>query len=589
MNKILGTFYKGNSKRYGSLNFNTIKEDYDTNNNYNYHNNINLSKSQSIYDHNYNNNYQHPKYNHISPNLIRIQYFNNYLEQFEYRRNLHMKDYISNGIYNVYQGSSDPLLERRKDVQNKLEKVKNKLLNEEAARMERLMKKVDKENHLLDDIILNQEYDVEYNKNKDEVALHLMENFDDKDFEKIYDEKKKNEEIKSFQSKSKQSSMLILSRTHSSASSNMDLLNSSEDENDELLNKGNRNSVMMDSPEKKQDNKGKRNSILNRRRGSVVDNIKNMIKKREEEKEKEKEKDNDSYKKKLMKNYEHTDIIKILSHLDKYSIPIDNVNKELIEQSKTAPKAFQELYDDIENLKSNFEEKLEKYNEENKKNISILNEVLYELKVRKNYMELEADIYRPQINKIIEDSIDKYTKRRIENEFKNNLINEKGIMENDFNTRIKLTERGRQANKLANNLINEVENIDNIYIKPTKFDDIISKNLSKQETNNNISSEQQKESNIQSNNSKTTENNENDIFPALQGLNNDISGSKKESNINISSENNKSKKSKIKKKKIKRKVEVKDLGSIGEDDDDEFLYKDKNKGKYRKKETIIEI
>ena len=53
-----------------------------------------------------------------------------------------------------------------------------------------------------------------------------------------------------------------------------------------------------------------------------------------------------------------------------------------------------------------------------KKNISILNEVLYELKVRKNYMELEADIYRPQINKIIEDSIDKYTKRRIENEFK---------------------------------------------------------------------------------------------------------------------------------------------------------------------------
>ena len=589
MNKILGTFYKGNSKRYGSLNFNTIKEDYDTNNNYNYNNNINLSKSQSIYDHNYNNNYQHPKYNHISPNLIRIQYFNNYLEQFEYRRNLHMKDYISNGIYNVYQGSSDPLLERRKDVQNKLDKVKNKLLNEEAARMERLMKKVDKENHLLDDIILNQEYDVEYNKNKDEVALHLMENFDDKDFEKIYDEKKKNEEIKSFQSKSKQSSMLILSRTHSSASSNMDLLNSSEDENDELLNKGNRNSVMADSPEKKQDNKGKRNSILNRRRGSVVDNIKNMIKKREEEKEKEKEKDNDSYKKKLMKNYEHTDIIKILSHLDKYSMPIDNVNKELIEQSKTAPKAFQELYDDIENLKSNFEEKLEKYNEENKKNISILNEVLYELKVRKNYMELEADIYRPQINKIIEDSIDKYTKRRIENEFKNNLINEKGIMENDFNTRIKLTERGRQANKLANNLINEVENIDNIYIKPTKFDDIISKNLSKQEMNNNVSSEQQKESNIQSNNSRTTENNENNIFPALQGLNNDISGSKKESNINISSENNKSKKSKIKQKKIKRKVEVKDLGSIGEDDDDEFLYKDKNKGKYRKKETIIEI
>ena len=55
--------------------------------------------------------------------------------------------------------------------------------------------------------------------------------------------------------------MLILSRTHSSASSNMDLLNSSEDENDELLNKGNRNSVMMDSPEKKQDKKNKKRKI----------------------------------------------------------------------------------------------------------------------------------------------------------------------------------------------------------------------------------------------------------------------------------------------------------------------------------------
>ena len=178
MDKVVGTFYKGNSKRFGQSTWNTIKDNYDSPNpnidNNNYSNNP-LSKSQSIY----NRNLSQPKYNHLSPNLIRIQYFNNYLEQFEFRRNLHMNDYIHNGIYNVYQGASDPLYERRKDVQNKLNNVRNKLLNEEAERFERRMKKVDEENKLLDDLILEREYDVDYNKNKDEVALHLMENFDE--------------------------------------------------------------------------------------------------------------------------------------------------------------------------------------------------------------------------------------------------------------------------------------------------------------------------------------------------------------------------------------------------------------------------
>ena len=192
MDKILGTFYKGNSKRFGSSNWNTIRDNYDQtnvkNNNYNYNNNnndIDISKSQPIYNHN-----NPPKYNHLSPNLIKIQYFNNYLEQFEHRRNLHMKDYINNGIYNVYEGSVDPLSKRRKDVQNKLNNVRNKLLKEEGERMERRMKKIEKENKMLDNLILEREYDVDYNKNKDEVALHLMEEFDDKDFEKIYNEKR---------------------------------------------------------------------------------------------------------------------------------------------------------------------------------------------------------------------------------------------------------------------------------------------------------------------------------------------------------------------------------------------------------------
>ena len=261
MEKILGTFYKGNSKHFGQSTWNTIKDNnYDNNNNYshnptftnsnnNNNNNLNnpLSKSQSIYNR---PSISHPKYNHISPNLIRIQYFNNYLNQFEFRRNLHLNDYINNGLYNVYEGSKNPLYDRRKDVQNKLNFVRNKLLDEEAERFERRLKKIDEENKMIDDLILEKEYDVDYNKNKDEVALHLMEDFDDKDFEKLYNDKDKKdkEELRSF--KSNNNSFLILSRTHSSDSSNLDLLASSDEENEKLLEIQRRNSV-MNSPSKK--------------------------------------------------------------------------------------------------------------------------------------------------------------------------------------------------------------------------------------------------------------------------------------------------------------------------------------------------
>ena len=33
--------------------------------------------------------------------------------------------------------------------------------------------------------------------------------------------------------------------------------------------------------------------------------------------------------KKIFKKYPHTYILKILSHIGKYSVPIDNINKEL--------------------------------------------------------------------------------------------------------------------------------------------------------------------------------------------------------------------------------------------------------------------
>ena len=586
MEKILGTFYKGNSKRFGDQNWNRIKDNYD-NNNYTIDNNKNIdtSKSQSIYDH----NYTHQKYNHISPNLIRMQYFNNYLDQFKFRRNLHMQDYINNGIYNVYQGASDPLMERRKDVQNKLNNVRNKLLNEEAERVERWMKKVDEENKILDDLILEKEYDVNYNKNKDELALHLMENFDDKDFEKIYNDKeqKKLEELKSFKSNNNES-LLVLSRTHSASSIGMDLLDSSEEENDKLLNQQNRGSMIMASPEPRKEKNEKNEKTekkegfekFGRRMSAILKpNMKGSIKMNKEEKT--------EVKKKVFQKYPHTDILKILSHLDKYSVPIDNVNKELVKQSRIAPQAFEDLYEDIINLKQDFKEKMANYNEQNIKNMNILNEVLYELKIKKDYLELEADLYQPKINKVIEDAIDKYTKRRFENEFKDNLMNEKEKMENDFNIGIKLTERARKANKLANNLVNEVENVNNIYIKPSETQKDMISILSNQKSNNNDNT------NIKSKNSlkeEEEEDEEKDIFPALNGLkeSSNIKESKTNSLSYIDSNkdsNKESKKSKIKKRRVKRKVEIKDLGEIGDND---YLYKDNKKLRNERKVTVRE-
>ena len=601
MDKILGTFYKGNSKRFGQTNWNTIKDNYDNNNttttnNYNNPNN-NLSKSQSIY--NRNNITSHPKYNHISPNLIRIQYFNNYLDQFEYRRNLHLNDYINNGLYNVYEGSKDPLHERRKDVQNKLNFVRNKLLDEEAERFERRQKKIEQENKMIDDLILEKEYDVNYNKNKNEIALHLMEDFDDKDFEKIYNDKdkKKEEELKSF--KSNNDSFLILSRTHSSDSSNMDLLATGEEENEQILEIQRRNSVVnnrrnsvINSPDKKKET-GRRNAIDNSpekreekfgRKKSTLFNpnrrssIKNM---NNEDKEKDK--------KKKFKEYEHTDILKILVNLDKYSVPIENVNKELVNQSRVAPKAFEELYQDITQLKKENEKKIENYNNQNSFNLNILNEVLSDLKANQNFLELEAEFYKPKIDEIVENAINKYSQRRFENEFEQNILKEKANMEIDYNLKMDLKERARKAQKIANNLVNQVEDVDHIHIKGNKFqndkndkneinsfytlDFLNTKNNNKINDKNNIN-----------NNNK----NKNDIFPALAGLE-DNSKDKNDNSDNNDFTNTSETKSdkKRKKRKIKkRKVVVKDLGII---EDDDFLYKDNNNKKQQeRKETIIE-
>ena len=174
-------------------------------------------------------------------------------------------------------------------------------------------------------------------------------------------------------------------------------------------------------------------------------------------------------------------------------------------------------------------------------------------------------------------------------------------MENDFNINIKLTERGRNANKLANNLVNEVENVNNLYIKPSERNnemisiiskaksqsqsktESISKSKEKYKTKSSIDSKiniiinknEEKEEN--KNESKDEDDTENNVFPALKGLND--SSSKIAKNTN-------SKQSKTKKRRIKKKEEIKDLGSIGEDE--ESLYKDPNKFKFERKITVRE-
>ena len=551
MNKIIGTFYKGNSKQFGNINWNTGK----------YNNNdddiINTSKSQqiilnkenSIYNPNYS---KFQKYNHLSPNLIRMQYFNNYLKEFEFRRNIHLNDYINKGIYNVYQGAEDPLLERRKNVQKRLEQVKEKLLNEEMVKMEQKMKKVDEENKIIDDLILEQEYDVEYNKDRDDIAIHLMDNFDDKDFEKIYDNKKKNEDKKSFKSISNNDSMLILSRTHStSKSSGIDLLGNEKDENDRILEQKKRDTIIKNNL---------RSSLKMNDLNKTINNL-NKIKETKESKNNI-----------ITEKYQHTDILKIISNMDKYSIPIDNVTKELVNQSKKPPYYFDELYNEIVNLKEDFGQKIKRYYNENKNDMNILNEVLEDLRIKKNFMEIEADIYKPHIDKIIEDEIQKYKKKRIEEDFNYRLNNENNNMVNEYDLNIRLNERAKYANKLANNICNEIENRDNIYIKSTKKDNGFLSNLSSINSKN-------ENNNSKKINNKEDESKKNNAFPALEGIDELIKKNEKE---DISQKS----KIKVKKKRKKKNVIVKDLGIV---EDDYILHKDiKNNKLNERKETIIE-
>ena len=157
--------------------------------------------------------------------------------------------------------------------------------------------------------------------------------------------------------------MLILSRTHStSKSSGIDLLGNEKDENDRILEQKKRDTIIKNNL---------RSSLKMNDLNKTINNL-NKIKETKESKNNI-----------ITEKYQHTDILKIISNMDKYSIPIDNVTKELVNQSKKPPYYFDELYNEIVNLKEDFGQKIKRYYNENKNDMNILNEVLEDLRIKK--------------------------------------------------------------------------------------------------------------------------------------------------------------------------------------------------------------
>ena len=145
-------------------------------------------------------------------------------------------------------------------------------------------------------------------------------------------------------------------------------------------------------------------------------------------------------------------------------------------------------------------------------------------------------------------------------------------MVNEYDLNIRLNERAKYANKLANNICNEIENRDNIYIKSTKKDNGFLSNLSSINSKN-------ENNNSKKINNKEDESKKNNAFPALEGIDELIKKNEKE---DISQKS----KIKVKKKRKKKNVIVKDLGIV---EDDYILHKDiKNNKINERKETIIE-
>ena len=545
MDKVLGTFYKGNAERFGLGAWNSVKDDF-----------IEISKSQNIkqtFIYNDSSNIYIPqkndfqKYNHFSPNLIRMQYFNDNLKEIEHRRNLYLQDYMKNDKYNVYYNQIDPLFDRRRNVQTRLENVKNKLINEEKQKLIRKHKKIEKENKLIEDLILENE------KSPNDEFFRMIE-YKDNNFDKDLEfEKEEINSEKLSNNYSDKKSILVLSRTSSNDNSssyndNFDLILMNQDNMNNITNKSFYTTKTKKNPKKRASISSTRNSISQNRK-------------------------------------KHTDILRVMMNIEKYSVPKDNASNELLYQNKEAGEIFNEIYNDIKHLKKDFNQRLSQYNEKTKNNINMIKDILNlcdnnnmkrsvdnifyrngqkKLKIDKNYLDSEVNNYKEQIENSLDKGINNFLKEEMAQDFDIKLKNEPIYMESDFNLRIKGNERSKYGLIYARILNNKIEKMPDIKIKAANLGDESVKEFSSSDS-------------IKSDLFTFSNNSKNNLFPALHGLKEKISTTKN-SETEIK---NIVKSTKKKKKKKRKQAFIKDLEIVEENYEG---HKDNKKGR---KETML--
>ena len=544
MDKVLGTFYKGNANSFGLCAWNSVKDDFNE-----VSKSQNIKLPQNINDTSLNiynpQNINNQRYNHLSPNLIRMQYFNDNLKEIEDRRNLYLQDYLKNAKYNVYYDQYDPLIGRRRNVQRKLENIKNKLINDEQKKLNIKQKKIEEENRIIDELILENE------KKTDDIFKQLDKNNnlnDEFDFE--------NEESKTdllSNDYSNKNSVLVLSRTSSKENSS---------NNDDF------NYMLMNA---KEDNISANRTLLSTKTNKLT-KMKSTTRKNSI----------------LQKKKPHTDILKVMMNIEKYTSPIYNVDNELLEQRKETGLIFNQMFLDIKGLKNDFKQKMSKYNEKFENNMNNFKEILMmsdnnnirrsvdnilfrngekKLKNDKNYLDSEINIYKKEIDKNIDIALDNYGKQKLTEDYNLKLINEPKYMENDYNLRIKENERSKYGLINIRNLYNKIEKMPDVKIEPDIIKDFSSNNTIKSDLF------------TFSNNSK------NNIFPALRGLNekNTTMANSEKQFHEKEKTNHENENKKIKKKRKYKNVVVKDLGFVGED------YQGHRDSKKERKETIFEV
>lgn len=500
MNKIVGTFYKGNINRYGLGAWNSIKDDFNQ-----------ISKSSQIpkiqrespQDINIFN--KSKKYENFSPNSIRMDYYDNQIKQIEDRRNRFLYDYIKNAKYNVYYDQMDPIANRRKFVQDNLEKLRGKLVDEECEKLKKQKEKIVQENKFIDDLI----YD---NRNKKNDKLEDI--FEENDLDFVVN-REDNKEVDSVISRE-------LPRKHSI------LVFSESSSNDSYIREGYLNQPKSQAKRYSTNKSPKKKSRLS----------KNFLDFQERP---------------------HSDIFKIIQNTNNNKSVIDNTHNELFEQTKDAGNTFNDIYYGIKELKKDFNEKMERYKQDTQNKMNIFKEILMmqNINSHRNNLAMIENEEKKAIEKIIDDTINKYIKQKEMEDYQLKIKKEKLEMENDYNLRIKGNERGKIGEK-------NVQNFYEMNHKTDKFN--LNSEIPKEEKFNPNDS-------FDSNRVTFSGNSRGNIFPALNGIQEVLKNDEYE---NVE-------KKKKEKKRVKKNIVVKDLGQV---DEGYYDYKDK---KFSRKETSFNI